>query len=268
MTATLYDVTPLLMPEYHTGAIVTADRQYTERIIKQARGLIAISHNTRNDAIRYLGLLPESITVIYPGVADSFFLATETQATAAATKYRLTRPYVLFVGTLEPRKNIDTLLDAWMALPPAHREEHDLVIAGPIGWARQSTIDRVRNAGAGIRTLGYVPEDSLPGLTKGALALAYPSLYEGFGLPLAQAMAAGVPAITSSTSCLPEVAGDGALTVDPRSQQELGTALDAVLTSPSLRARLAAAGRERAAVYRWDRCARESLDFFRRVAGS
>ena len=177
ITATLYDVTPLLMPEHHTAANVAADRDYTERILKRARGLIAISKNTRNDAVRYLELRPEIITVIYPGVPDAYFTATEEQAAAAAAKYRLTRPYVLFVGTLEPRKNIDMLLDAWASLSRPLREENELVFAGPIGWAKQSTIERLRNSGDGVRALGYVPEQHLPGLTKGALALAYPSLY-------------------------------------------------------------------------------------------
>jgi alpha-1,3-rhamnosyl/mannosyltransferase len=120
----------------------------------------------------------------------------------------------------------------------------------------------------GVRHIGYVEEGDLPGLTAGATVFAYPSLYEGFGFPLAQAMAARVPVLTSSTSCLPEIAGDGALLADPRSQSELAAALDRLLTSPSLRAQLALTGRARAERYRWELCAARSIEFFKRAAGA
>jgi alpha-1,3-rhamnosyl/mannosyltransferase len=110
--------------------------------------------------------------------------------------------------------------------------------------------------------LGYVPESELPGLTAGATVLAYPSLYEGFGFPVAQAMAAGVPVITSNSSCLPEVAGEAALFVDPKSESELRAALERLLDSAALRSELATQGRTRAAQYRWQECARRSLAFF------
>ncbi|HEX6897987.1 MAG TPA: glycosyltransferase, partial [Bryobacteraceae bacterium] len=118
----------------------------------------------------------------------------------------------------------------------------------------------------GVRYAGYVPEDELPGLTAGATAFVYPSLYEGFGLPLAQAMAAGVPAITSNTSCLPEIAGEGALFVDPRSPAEIRSAIERLLASPTLRQQLRAAGQAQAEQYRWSSSARQSLDFFRNIA--
>lgn len=119
----------------------------------------------------------------------------------------------------------------------------------------------------GVRHLGYVPEKEMPGWTAGATALVYPSLYEGFGFPVAQAMACGVPVIVSNTSSLPEVAGAGGITVDPRSVTELRSAIELVLTSPSLRERLSANGRKRADMFRWERSARESLDFFQEVCG-
>jgi len=175
----------------------------------------------------------------------------------------LSRPYLLFVGTIEPRKNVDLLLDAYQGLPASLRDEFDLVLAGPIGWASPATLARVR----AMRYLGYVPEPDLAPLTAAAAAFAYPSLYEGFGFPVAQAMAAGVPVVTSNVSSLPEIAGDAALLVDPRSLQELRDALVRLLESPSLRAGLAARGRERAERFRWERCAAESWAFFRKLAG-
>lgn len=124
---------------------------------------------------------------------------------------------------------------------------------------------RLASQPQGVRYLGYVPEDELPGLTAGATAFVYPSLYEGFGFPVAQAMAAGVPVITSNTSCLPEVAGEGALLVDPRSPREIQAALEKLLSSQSLRDQLRTAGTDRARRYRWEACARQSLEFFRRL---
>jgi glycosyltransferase involved in cell wall biosynthesis len=124
---------------------------------------------------------------------------------------------------------------------------------------------RLASRPAGVRYLGYVPEDELPGLVAGASAFVYPSLYEGFGIPVAQAMAAGVPVITSNVSCLPEVAGEGGMFVDPRSSEELVKALKTMLTSPTLREQYGRSGRRLAERYRWQTCARQSLAFFHKV---
>jgi alpha-1,3-rhamnosyl/mannosyltransferase len=167
------------------------------------------------------------------------------------------------VGTVEPRKNVDTLLDAWHGFRLRH--DFDLVVVGSSGWGSEKTMTRLASRPQGVRYLGYVPEDELPGLTAGATVFLYPSLYEGFGFPVGQAMAAGVPVITSNTSCLPEVAGEGALLVDPRSPAEIQAALEKLLTSQSLRDQLRTAGTARARQYRWDACARQSLEFFRRI---
>ncbi|HEX4593971.1 MAG TPA: glycosyltransferase family 1 protein [Bryobacteraceae bacterium] len=254
LTATIYDLTCRLMPELHTSANIRADESLAMNILRKADALIAISENTRTDAIRLLGLRPECVHVIYPGVPEVYF-----GAQARPTE----RPYVLYVGTIEPRKNVDTLLDAWQGF--RLRNDFDLIIVGSSGWGSEKTMARLASRPQGVRYLGYIGEDELPGLTAGATAFVYPSLYEGFGFPLAQAMAAGVPVITSNTSCLPEVAGQGALLVDPRSPGEIQSALEKLLASQSLRDQVRAAGIERASQYRWDTCARQSLGFFRRL---
>jgi glycosyltransferase involved in cell wall biosynthesis len=261
LTATLYDMTCWLVPETHSAANVRASKLFAERVMRRADGLIAISESTRRDAVRILGLPEEKIEVIYPGVAEAFFRA----APGTAGKLGLIRPYVLFVGTIEPRKNIDALLDAWGQVRPSLRGEFELVVAGPAGWAKSRTLDRLRAAGNGVRYLGYVAEEDLPGLTAGATAFVYPSLYEGFGLPLGQAMAAGVPVITSNVSSMPEVAGDAGLLVDPRSPAEIAAAIERLLLSPGLRAELSGKGQARARRYTWEACARQSIEFFRRL---
>ncbi len=171
---------------------------------------------------------------------------------------------MLYVGTIEPRKNLDTLLDAWRTCDPILRDEFDLVIAGPRGWEFRQDLARID---AEAMYLGYVPEADLPGLVAGATAFVYPSLYEGFGFPVAQAMAAGVAVLTSNNSCLPEITDGAALLADPRSVSEVSCGLSQLLESESLRADLARRGRLRAARFTWENCANQSLAFFRKIAG-
>jgi alpha-1,3-rhamnosyl/mannosyltransferase len=256
LTATIHDLTCWLMPELHTPGNVKADREFAEHCLKRADGLIAVSENTRQDAIRVLGIPPERIQTIYSGIGDAYF---------DAAPIKRARPYALYVGTIEPRKNIETLLDAWARLKPSLRAEFDLVIAGPRGWISDQVFARVQTESS---YLGYVPEGDLPGLTAGATAFVYPSLYEGFGFPVAQAMAAGVPVLTSNNSCLPEIAGDSALFVDPKSAEELAAAMTRLFESESLRADLRARGWARAGRFHWEKCATESLHFFRHILGS
>ena len=248
------------MPELHTKATVRGHQAFAERVLAPATAVIAMSESTKRDAVRILGLAPEKITVIYNGVAPEYFGA------AAQPPAGLTKPYLLFVGTIEPRKNVATLLDAYEALPRAEREAFDLVVAGPPGWNSSPTLERLRKPAAGIHYLGYVPESQLPGLTAGATMLVYPSLYEGFGLPVAQAMAAGVPVITSNVSALPEITGDAALHVDPRSAPALSAAMQTLLGSSDLQRTLRERGIRRAAKFRWETCARQSWEFFARAA--
>jgi alpha-1,3-rhamnosyl/mannosyltransferase len=260
LSTTLHDMTSCLMPELHPRANRRADSAFAG-LLRRADGIIAVSASTRNDAVRALGIPEERITVVHSGIADAFFAPGAAAVEEVRRRYGLERPFVLFIGTVEPRKNLDGLLDAWAAVPASLREEFELVLAGPIGWASPQTAARVRS----MRYLGYVPEADLAPLTAAAALFAYPSLYEGFGFPVAQAMAAGVPVVTSNVSSLPEIAGDAAVLVDPRSLQELRDALVRLMTSPSLRADLSARGRARAQRFRWQTCAEQSWDFFRKL---
>ncbi|HTS61847.1 MAG TPA: glycosyltransferase family 1 protein [Candidatus Acidoferrales bacterium] len=262
LTATIYDLTCTLMPQWHTQANLEAERSFAE-VARRADGLIAISEATRDDAIRVLGLAPEKLVVIHPGIPPAYFSPESACVEKARQTYGLGGPYALFVGTIEPRKNVDLLLDAYESLPGSLRERYQLVVAGSAGWSSHRTLHRLRH----FRYLGYVPESLLPGLVAGAALFVYPSLYEGFGFPVVQAMAAGVPVITSNVSSLPEVAGDAALLVDPNSQSELHHALSRLMTSAGLCSALGAAGRKRAERFHWEESARRSVEFFERVAG-
>lgn len=261
LTATIYDMTCFLMPELHAAANLRADQNLAD-LLRRAHRLIAISECTKNDAVRVLGIAAEKITVIHPGIGEAFFDPPSSKVAEVRAGYGLHRPFVLCIGTIEPRKNLGTLLDAFQALPASIRDQFELAVAGPAGWASAETMARMNS----IRYLGYVPEPDIAALTAAATVLAYPSLYEGFGFPVAQAMAAGVPVITSNVSSLPEVAGDAALLIDPRSQAELCAALARLLLSPDLRAELAGRGRLRAQAFRWETCAARSLEFFQEAA--
>lgn len=269
LTATIHDLTAWLVPQCHTPTMVAADQAFADRVLKRADGLIAVSENTRQDAIRILGIRPEKIRTIHLGVPPVYNAVPPEAITRAATEHSLTRPYYLSVGTIEPRKNIDTLLSTWQSLPPAFRRERDLIIVGMPGWSSGETMKRLAQAGRdneGIRYLGYVAEQDLPGLTAGAEAFVYPSLYEGFGIPVAQAMAAGCPVITSNVSSLPEITAGAAILIDPLSPAELKAAILRLAGSPGLAADMKAKGMERAKHFSWERAAVESLNYFSEIA--
>jgi alpha-1,3-rhamnosyl/mannosyltransferase len=262
LTATIHDMTAWIMPEHHPRGNIVAERNFAE-VLRRADAMIAVSEATKRDAVQVLGLASEKIAVIHSGVPHAYFDVEPALIEAVRRKYSLGKPYALFVGTIEPRKNVDMLLDAFESLPSSVREHYQLVLAGPAGWASGRTMRRLQH----VRYLGYVPEEAMPGLTAGATAFVYPSLYEGFGFPVVQAMAAGVPVITSNGSALSEVAGGAALLVDPRSQSELHHAMSRLLTSEGLRMALGAAGKAKAERFHWERCAERSLKFFERVCG-
>ncbi len=267
LTATLYDLTCWLMPAMHTSRNVSAARKFAAQVIPRADGLVAISESTRRDAVEILGVDAQRVEVIHPGVAEEYFQVPADAVAAVRGRYGLVKPYVVFVGTIEPRKNLGVLLEAYLTLREELRREFDLVVAGPAGWKESALVQRLRAAGDGVRYLAYVPERDLPGLSAGATLFAYPSLYEGFGLPVAQALAAGAPVITSNVAALAETTAGAAVLVDPRSVSELWAALEQLLSAPDRRADLARRGAEVARNYRWETCARKSLDFFERVAG-
>ncbi len=264
LTSTMHDLTCWSMPSMHTRDNIQADSLFAECVWKRADALIAVSENTRQDAINHLGISPDRIVTIHSGVSEPYFNVTDEAARDAARKYSLDKPFILVVGTIEPRKNTARLLDAWAALPDRYRNDFDLVLAGPAGWATERTVARLRQGSQAVRWLGYVAEADLPGLTRAATIAAYPSLYEGFGFPVAQAMAAGRAVLTSNVSSLPEVGADGCEYIDPISTNSIAAGLVRLLDSESLRSQLGAAGAITARLrYRWSICAERSLSLFR-----
>ena len=181
--------------------------------------------------------------------------------------YGLTQPYVLYIGTIEPRKNLDRLTQAFSTLAQTY-PTHTLVIAGMKGWMYESLFELVRTLGLENRVVftGFVAETDKPFLIRGAEVFAYVSLYEGFGIPVLEALACGTPTLTSDVSSIPEVTGDAALLIDPSSVQDITAGLERLLADPSLRNELAAKSISQAARFSWPATAATTLNLYRKAA--
>ena len=254
--ATIHDVgylwhrsaySPLAWVLLHLGTIQNT---------RAARRIVADSQATARDLMARFGVAPEKIRVAYLGGPAVRDVAPDPTVSA---RYGLPPRYFLFVGTLQPRKNLKRLLEAFARVCRAEPRLPGLVLAGRPGVGAPELHQHANALGIADRVtwLSYVPQEHLAALYAGAVALVFPSLYEGFGLPILEAMAWGTPAISSSSSSLPEVVGQAGLLVDPYDVAGLTTAMERVLEDKSLRERLIQAGRERAAQFTWDRCAAE-----------
>jgi len=247
------------------------DRRYlewsTRYHARAAAHLLADSQATRRDLMEAYGVPSERITVVYPG-RDESLRRVEDLPTIERIKecYGIEGDYVLHLGTLHPRKNLRRLVEAFALL--GRDAGWKLVLAGRKGWLYEPLFRRVAALGLEdrVRFIGYVPQCDLAPLLSGAHCLAFPSLYEGFGLPVLEAMACGTPVICSNTSSLPEVAGDAALLVAPEDTQAWAEGLYRLLTDAELRRSLARRGRRRARAFSWDRAARQVLRVFEEVA--
>ncbi len=233
--------------------------------MRRADAIVTPSRNTAEDVVSRTKVDPAKLHVV--PLASSLEAGTLEHVEVLA-RLKVRAPYVLFVGTLEPRKNLVRLVRAYRRVA-ATGLPHALVLAGPIGWHHESLMREIALPGPGeIVLTGPLPQDALDALYRGASAFVYPSLYEGFGLPVVEAMARGVPTVASNTSSVPEVSGDAALGVDPRSVPEIAAALERILTDTDLAGRLATAGRARAERFTWDETARRTLEVYEEVLGA
>lgn len=263
--ATVHDLTALLMPETHTLKVRWSLLPFLVRSFERARRLVTISQATADDLAFQFPQCREKIRVVYPGIDPEF--QPGAPAEIAATRAELDAPegYVLYVGTLEPRKNVGAVLDAWEALRAQDPGLPPLVLAGPYGWGSERLarrIQRLAGAGGGVRSLGRIERSRLVRVFQAARVFVYPSLYEGFGFPAAEALACGVPVVASSSSSLPEVVGDAGLLVAPGDSAALAMKIQSILQDPGREAEMRERAPAQAARFRWDRAAREMEEVF------
>jgi len=229
------------------------------RSVQAADHILADSQATKDDLIALYHTSPDKITVLLSGVSDHFAPAAPDQIAAMRIRYKIgAAPYILAIGTIQPRKNFERLIRALAALPDSQREVK-LVIVGGRGWLHAPIYQAVADLDLADRVLftGFADDADLPALYSGARLLAYPSLYEGFGLPILEAMRCQVPVVTAAVSSLGEVAGDAALIVDPYAIDSIRDGLLRLLTDESLRTALIAAGVDQSRPFTWDRAAKQ-----------
>ena len=252
---TIHDLTFKRFPELlQKETLENLDRQMS-REIAIADAIVCVSESTRNDLLRYYPVDANRAVAIHSGLG--------TPATAEPFAGLPSR-YILFVSTIEPRKNLETLLDAYDALRKRGAYDGALVVVGRIGWKSEALLPRLR--AEGVVHLDYLPAAQLASVYEKAEVFVFPSLYEGFGFPLLEAMARGVPTIAARSSSLPEIGGDAALYFEPTDVDALTTQLERVVSDGALREELASKGRERAAGFRWDVAADKTLAVLKRAA--
>lgn len=266
LSSIIHDPTPLTMPDCHTPTNIRYFEIFVRKTLPRLQGVITPSEAVKRDIAARFSYPEEKIQVIAHGVDEDFFDATGAARQAAKAAYSLPEKYVLFLGALEPRKNLARLIEAYARLPEKLRRENPLVVAGASGWKNQK-IRRAAKKARYVHSAGYIDRKLLPALYHMASVFAFPSLYEGFGMPLLEAMAAGVPVLTSNVSAMPEVAGEAAVYCDPRSVEGIAEALQALLEDPSRAALLGERGRARARLFTWEKTAQRTMRFFETVAG-
>lgn len=267
---TVFDLTGLTRPETHTGASNRVHLRLLRHATKNADGIIAISQSCKRDLVEFFGVPEDRIDVVYGGVYLDEFEGPLDEETWRAVMRRLgiVRDYFIHLGTLEPRKNIPRLLRAYARLKDRLDEPPQLVLAGKPGWKYEDIFESI----AGMKLerdvvhTGYLDRRDAVLLLKGAFACVYPSLYEGFGLPVLEAMAAGTPVLTSNVSSLPEVAGDAGLLVDPEDEEQIEAGLAALVEDREGALERAHAGKDRARLFTWEKSAETLAGVYRKIS--
>jgi glycosyltransferase involved in cell wall biosynthesis len=269
---TVHDVIQLVLPEYQMLARQRVYFGLVMRTLRRATAIITVSECSRQDLIRTVGVSPARVFVVENAIPASLHRVSDRERLdAVRARYGLGERFILYLGANDLRKNLNRLIRAYAALPPVLRDTHQLVVAGR-QWPHDHPLypdPRLAVAELGLQDrvvfTGGVPEQEKAALLSAATVFAFPSLYEGFGLPVLEAMACGTPVLTANTSSLPEVAGDAAMMVDPTSVTEISEGLAALLESPERRKTLAERGIERASRYRWSDVAERTIQVYERA---
>jgi anaerobic magnesium-protoporphyrin IX monomethyl ester cyclase len=267
---TIHDMSLTLFPRYHPVRRVLLHRPLVDLSAPRANAIITHSHSAKRDIVRLYGVDEARVHPVHLAAAPEFAPAADPQRLEEVRwRYGLPDRFILYVGTIEPRKNLPRLLSAFAARRRSGGLKHALVCAGPYGWRARDVARRVAALGIGsaVHFLGYVPIADLPALYHLSDLFVFPSLYEGFGLPVVEAMACGTPVLAGRTGALAEVAGDAAEFVDPSDTDAIGEALQALVGDADRRRELARRGLDRSLAFSWERAAAETLEVYRAAAG-
>lgn len=268
----IMDLAFLHFPEYFTQKDLTQLKSWTSYSVKKAKAIVTISESTKNDIIKLYGIPGQMVRVVYLGIKKTVTLTPHIYTMQELqTKYGINKDFVLFVGTLQPRKNIARLIEAFSELLKEKKYENSplqLVIVGKKGWQYDEILASPKKYGVEdrVKFLDFVPDEELVMLYKNALCFAWPSLYEGFGLPILEAMKMGCPVITSNVSSMPEAGGDAALYVDPENVEDITKKLDKLVSSPELRKEMVEKGKKQVQKFSWEKTAKETLAVLEEVA--
>lgn len=266
---TVHDLSHLRFPTFHKDFMVARFNRHLPRSLARADAVITVSNLVREELVDQFPVVADKVFTIYEGVDGAYRPRPAAEVAAALAALGLAyQRYVLLVATLEPRKGVDVLLDAWEALPAALRREYPLVMTGSSGWRNSALVTRLERllARGDARHLGYVPAELLPTLYSGAAVFCYPSVYEGFGLPVLDAMSSGVPVICRAGTSMAEFADGNCVLCETGEPAELADKLSLLLSDEDLRGQWGARGRERSRAFSWERCARATLEVYQRIA--
>jgi glycosyltransferase involved in cell wall biosynthesis len=267
---TVYDLSFYYYPETHPKERVKFYERYFFPRLEKVSHFAAISESVKREMVKDLGVAPDRITVTPLGLDAQYVPSPAEKVPSVVSKYGLLQGrYIISVGTKEPRKNLRRLLAAYAAMPDVLRRRFPLAVVGGVGWLLDDWSRLLSQWGLTdqVRTLGFVPQEDLPVLYSGATLMAYPSLYEGFGLPPLEAMGCGCPVLTSNVSSLPEVVGEAACLVDPLNIEGISAALVRILEDSGERDRLRSLGMAQAKKFSWDRCALLTIGAYEKALG-
>lgn len=274
LVVSVLDVSYLRFPSQFRLQDLWQLRILTKRSVSQASRILTISQASKNDIMEYYGVDSDRIIVTYPGLNSKFQMTNfksipNDKFQMIKNKYKISGDYFIFVGTLQPRKNLIRLIEAFEGLKD---KDLQLVIVGKKGWLYEEIFEKVKDLGLEKQVIftGFVPDEELPYLIKGAIALILVSLYEGFGLPVAEAMSLGVPVVTSNVSSLPEIAGKAGILVDPYKIEEIAQGMEEVIdlyrNKPEEYKKMVEKGLEQAKKFSWEKCAQETLKVLKEAA--
>lgn len=260
--ATLHDAVPLQYPQWVRKQWRTFKNTFLRYSVKHLSHVISLSHAVVPDLINFWKINPDKISVVHPGVNPLWFKELSlAEKESTLKKYDIQKKYFLFVGTFQPRKNLFRILSAYLSLPEEIKQTYSLILIGQAGWKNEDCLKLLQNSNT-IKWLQYVPQEDINCLYQSAELFIFPSLYEGFGMPILEAFASNIPVITSDLSAMPEVAGNCALLVNPYCIDAIKDAILKIISDASLKNKLISSGKERAKEFTWDKCAQQLLKVY------